>query len=139
MYFQIYWTISLPLLIMFSFVKPTSPAKKGNLVISDYENEVENDENCNSNINISKRSKLAKRASTSGSIPNLPKEVEELIKQLQNELQIKESVISNLGLKVERLEDEIKNNSAKDGVLKRQHPSMYYVLHYVPHIYSLSH
>ena len=140
---------------MFTFgksnVKPngqsesTSPTKVSSvtLEITDFEN----DENCNSsNVNTTKRSKLSKRASTNFSFGNnVPKEVEDLIKQLQNELQIKESVISNLGnqynihciyemliifhnciegLKVERLEDEIKSNAnINNGILKRQHPS----------------
>ena len=82
---------------MFSFGKSTSPSKESsaNLEITDFEN----DENCNSsNVNTTKRSKLSKRASTNFAFGNnVPKEVEDLIKQLQNELQIKESVISNLG------------------------------------------
>jgi hypothetical protein len=90
---------------MFGFGKknlspPSSSVKthSSSLELSDFDN----DENCNSvNVNTTKRTKLSKRASTNFSFPNLPcherKEVEDLIKQLQNELQIKESVISNLG------------------------------------------
>ena len=87
---------------MFSFSVSNSSSRqetqnqKGSLSITDYEN----DENCN-DINIGKPSKLSKSASSNYSFPSLPKEerkqVEELIKQLQHELQIKESMISTLG------------------------------------------
>lgn len=88
---------------MFSFSMSNSSGRqetlnqKSDLTIADYEN----DENCN-DINIGKRSKLSKTASTNFSFPSLPKEerkeVEELVKHLQSELQIKESMISNLGI-----------------------------------------
>lgn len=50
-------------------------------------------------------------------------EKDRLINQLRHDLQIKESVISSLGNKIERIEDELRNHkSIGEDINKRHHP-----------------
>jgi len=44
------------------------------------------------------------------------------IKILRQELQLKESVISSLGNKIERIEDELRNKKSSEDITKRHHP-----------------